>query len=81
MKTFKETLDERNLRDYIRGLTAKEYQTLKDAYYGAVENIRSAEELLGKLDEFPRISAFTKEHNIFAQLAKIVDKSALGKIL
>ena len=81
MTTKRNTENETRLRDAFRAMNGDDYQTIREAYYKAVEGLRTLadalEQVAGKDDEDPMLI----EHLIACEALTAMDRSQLGRIL
>ena len=79
-----QTETERNLRDIFRAMAPHQAQTIREAYYKAVEGLSTLAETLEFADAdmgSPHDHALIHEHLIACQAIEAMKASLLGRIL
>ena len=83
MATTTKTSQETILRDTFRRMGGDQYQTIREAYYKAVEGLRTLADALENAAEPSGDScdALINEHLVACSAIDAMDKSVLGRIL
>ena len=81
MKTFKDKLEEAQIKDALRDLDPQKYRDLKDAYYKALDGLQQTQSILGSLVRGKQITPFTKDFKIIKDVFKTLDRSDFSKFL
>ncbi len=84
MTTPNQTETERNLRDIFRAMDPHQAQTIREAYYKAIEGLSTLAETLEIADAdmgSPHDHALIHEHLIACQAIDAMKTSLLGRIL
>ena len=81
MTTKRNTENETRLRDAFRTMNGDDYQTIREAYYKAVEGLRSLADALEQAAGNDEGDPMLIEHLIACDALTAMDRSQLGRIL
>ncbi|MBL8808734.1 MAG: hypothetical protein JNM43_01040 [Planctomycetaceae bacterium] len=81
MATKRNTETEANLRDAFRTMNGDDYQTIREAYYKAVEGLRSLADALEQAAGSDEADPLLAEHVVACEALTAMDRSQLGRIL
>jgi hypothetical protein len=81
MTTKRNTENETRLRDAFRAMNGDDYQTIREAYYKAVEGLRSLADALEQVAGSDEGDPMLGEHLIACDALTAMDRSQLGRIL
>lgn len=83
MTTTGQVTTEQALRDTFRKMNPNDYQTIRDAFYKAVEGLRTLADALETADlkVGPHNEAVLEEHLIACEALTTMKKSVLGRVL
>ncbi|MBL8809488.1 MAG: hypothetical protein JNM43_04855 [Planctomycetaceae bacterium] len=81
MTTKRNTENETRLRDAFRAMNGDDYQTIREAYYKAVEGLRTLADALEQVAGSDERDPMLVEHLIACYALTAMDRSLLGRIL
>ena len=81
MTTKRNAENENHLRDAFRAMNGDDYQTIREAYYKAVEGLRTLADALEQMAGNDETDPMLMEHLIACDALTAMDRSLLGRIL